>query len=71
MDQAEMEQRTKQFALRVIRVVGALPNNAIGQVIRYQLAKAGTSVGANYRAEFISRHCCPRRWREARLRPAA
>ena len=49
MDKAELEKRTKQFALRIIAFAATLPVGKIGDVIRYQLVKAGTSVGANYR----------------------
>jgi four helix bundle protein len=48
-DRVEMERRTKSFALRIIRFVATLPPNQVGNVITYQLVKAGTSVGANYR----------------------
>jgi four helix bundle protein len=48
-DRAEMERRTKVFALRIIRFVATLPPTEVGKVITYQLVKAGTSVGANYR----------------------
>ena len=50
MNQNELKQRTKDFALRVITLSGALPNNTVGRVINYQLVKCGTSVAANYRA---------------------
>jgi four helix bundle protein len=49
MNKIELETRTKQFALRVIAFVGTLPQTKTGAVIEYQLVKAGTSVGANYR----------------------
>src|SRR5713226_6669631 len=49
MNKLELEQRTKQFALRIIRFAATLPVGKIGDVIRYQLVKAGTSIGANYR----------------------
>jgi four helix bundle protein len=49
MDKAELEKRTKQFALRIIAFVATLPKGRVGDVIGYQLVKAGTSVGANYR----------------------
>jgi four helix bundle protein len=49
MDRAELEKRTKQIALRIIAFAATLPIGKIGDVIRYQLVKAGTSVGANYR----------------------
>ena len=45
-----MKVRTKAFALRMLKVVKSLPNTTEGKVIAYQLAKSGTSVGANYRA---------------------
>lgn len=50
MNEHEFRQRTKQLALRVIRVAQALPNNLIAEVISRQIVKSGTSVGANYRA---------------------
>lgn len=45
----ELERRTKQFALRIIKFVATLPQTKACAVIEYQLVKAGTSVGANYR----------------------
>jgi four helix bundle protein len=50
MDQDELKQRTKEFAKRILKLVRALPRDEPGRVIAYQLAKAGTSVAANYRA---------------------
>jgi len=50
MDAEELRIRTKQFALRVIRLVEALPNTRISNIIGNQLLRSGTSVGANYRA---------------------
>jgi len=50
MTEDELKQRTKQFALRIMKLVGALPNTAIGRTVRHQLVRCGTSVGANYRA---------------------
>jgi four helix bundle protein len=49
MDAAELRTRTKQFSLRVIRLVGELPGNRYGEVFGRQLLKSGTSIGANYR----------------------
>ena len=49
MDRKELEQRTKDFALRVVRFVAGLPKNKVSDVLGYQLLKAATSVGANYR----------------------
>ena len=42
--------RTKAYALRVIRLVEALPRNETCRVLGRQLLRSGTSVGANYRA---------------------
>ncbi len=50
MNQEEMKRRTKQFALRVIRLVESLPRGRTADVIGNQLLRSGTSVGANYRA---------------------
>jgi len=55
MTPAEMKRRTKEFGLRVIRLVAALPRNRASDVLGRQLLKAGTSVGANYRAACRSR----------------
>lgn len=50
MNQAELKNRTKQLALRVIRLVESLPQDRTCNVIGRQLLRSGTSVGANYRA---------------------
>ena len=47
---AELQSRTKQFALRVLVLIDRLPNTIGGRVIANQLARSATSVGANYRA---------------------
>ena len=44
-----MIDRTKRFALRIIRLVASMPDDQIGQVIGRQVLRSGTSVGANYR----------------------
>ncbi len=50
-NQAEvLKNRTKQFALRIIRVVRSLPPGAESRIISHQLLRSGMSVGANYRA---------------------
>jgi len=59
----DLKKRTKQFALRVLKLVAALPDTVQGRTVGGQLVRAGTSVGANYRAacrgrskaEFISK----------------
>ena len=50
MTQDEMKRRTKQFALRVIRLVESLPGTKTSNILGGQLLRSGTSVGANYRA---------------------
>jgi four helix bundle protein len=45
-----MVQRTKAFALRVMKLVDALPRTRSADVIGRQLLRSATSVGANYRA---------------------
>ncbi len=59
----DLKTRTKQFALRIIRLFGALPKTVEAQVLGKQFLRSGTSVGAHYReahrahsnAEFISK----------------
>jgi len=50
MDSEELKGRTKQFALRVMKLIGALPRTTVGRAVGNQLVHCGTSVGANYRA---------------------
>ena len=49
MDKRELQNRTKQFALRVLALIDALPRSAAGRAISLQLIRAATSIGANYR----------------------
>jgi four helix bundle protein len=49
MNSEQLRTRTKAFAVRIIRLVGALPRNRIGDVLGRQVLRSGTSVGANYR----------------------
>jgi four helix bundle protein len=49
VNKLELEKRTMQFALRIIKFVDSLPKSKAGDVVGYQMVKAGTSVGANYR----------------------
>ena len=50
MEPKDLKQRTKKFALRVIRLVESLPKGRTADVLGRQLLRSGTSVGANYRA---------------------
>jgi four helix bundle protein len=45
----ELEERTKQFAVQVVKTTTLFPKSGEGQVIGKQLLRAGTSIGANYR----------------------
>lgn len=59
----DLRQRTKAFALRIVKLVSALPNTLVARTIAGQVLRSGTSVGAQYReacrsrstAEFISK----------------
>lgn len=50
MNEDELKDRTKRFALNIIKLVSLLPKTSVGDTIGRQLVKAGTSVGANYRS---------------------
>lgn len=50
MTSEELKARTKAFALRIVKLVDAMPRGMAGQVIGRQLLRSATSVGANYRA---------------------
>ncbi|MCA1659876.1 MAG: four helix bundle protein [Verrucomicrobiaceae bacterium] len=45
-----MKHRTKQFALRILKMADALPTSRSGNAIANQVVRSGTSVAANYRA---------------------
>ena len=59
----DLRDRTKTFALQIIRMFAAIPKTTEAQVLGKQMLRSGTSVGANYReahrgrskAEFISK----------------
>jgi len=50
MNKQELQTRTKQFALRVLRLIDALPRTSAGRAISNQLVRSATAVGANYRS---------------------
>src|SRR5204862_8029299 len=50
MIKEEFLKRTKNFGLRVIRLVVSLPKDQVAIVLGNKLLRSGTSVGANYRA---------------------
>ena len=45
----KLEERTRKFAVSIIRLSTSLPNTTESMVVRNQIAKSGTSIGANYR----------------------
>ncbi|MDI6802888.1 MAG: four helix bundle protein [Bacteroidota bacterium] len=55
MNKEELKNRTKEFALRVIKLVNNLPKTQIGKIVGNQLLRSGTSVGANYRSALRAR----------------
>ena len=44
-----LEERTRKFAVKIIRLSSSLPNTTEASVVRNQITKSGTSIGANYR----------------------
>jgi four helix bundle protein len=50
MNAESMKKRTQDFAFRIIKLVESLPQAQTASIIRKQLLRCGTSVGANYRA---------------------
>ncbi len=54
-DGADLRNRTKEFALHIIRMFSAVPKTTEAQVLGKQLLRAGTSVGANYREAYRGR----------------
>jgi four helix bundle protein len=50
MNPETLKQRTKDFALRIIKLAEALPTSLTGKIIANQIIRCGTSVAANYRA---------------------
>jgi len=50
MEREQLQHRTRQFALRGIRLVESLPKGRTAEVVGRQLLRSATSVGANYRA---------------------
>ena len=53
--QKDLRDRTKRFALRIIRLLPILPKTIEARIIGKQLLRSGTSVGANYREAFRGR----------------
>lgn len=51
----DLKIRTKKFSLQILEIVDLLPSSIATKVVSYQIAKSGTSVGANYRASCRAR----------------
>ena len=49
MAKTELEERTKQFSLTLIRMAKGFPRSIEAQILLRQLIRSGTSIGANYR----------------------
>ena len=51
----DLKNRTRNYALRIIKLYGALPARGAGQILARQIVRSGTSVGAHYREAIRSR----------------
>src|SRR5437660_11111725 len=49
-NEPDLKKRTKAFALRILKLVDALPTTTAGRALASQIVRSGTSVAANYRA---------------------
>jgi four helix bundle protein len=54
-DEKDLADRTKRFALEIIRVFSMLPKTTEAQVLGKQVLRSGTSAGANYREAYRAR----------------
>ena len=50
VSEQDLKKRTQAFALRVLKLVDALPRTTAGRALASQIVRSGTSVAANYRA---------------------
>jgi four helix bundle protein len=50
MNEIEMKERTKSFALRILKLADALPRTRSGNTVANQIVRSGSSVAANYRS---------------------
>lgn len=53
--ETDLRERTKEFALRIVRLFSSLPKTTEAQVLGKQVLRSGTSVGANYREAYRAR----------------
>ena len=54
-EETDLRERTKEFALRIVRMFSAVPKTTEAQVLGKQVLRSGTSVGANYREAYRGR----------------
>ena|SRR5215469_15406192 len=54
-EEKDLRDRTKVFAIRVVRMFSEIPKTTEAQVLGKQLLRSGTSIGANYREAFRAR----------------
>jgi four helix bundle protein len=54
-NRVDLRERTKKFALRIIRLFSSLPKLEEATILGKQLLRSGTSVGAHYREAYRSR----------------
>ena len=54
-EKRDLRERTKTYALRIIRLYSSLPKSSEAQVLGRQVLRSGTSVGAHYREAYRSR----------------
>src|SRR5207245_3395864 len=50
MSEPDLKKRTKAFALRILKLVDALPKTTAGRALASQIVRSGASIAANYRA---------------------
>ena len=55
IEDKDLKARTKKFTIDILKLVEKIPFSTTSKVITYQLAKSGSSVGANYRASCRAR----------------
>ena len=55
MDKEEMKKRHKAFAIRIVRMVDAMPRTIAASAIARQVIRSGTSPSANYRAACLAK----------------
>src|SRR5438309_11363402 len=54
-EKTDLRERTKDFALRMLRMFALLPKTSEAQILGKQALRSGTSVGANYREAYRAR----------------